>query len=209
MKKIEVTAEAMDRFRETGVKREIENSGFYKTVWNPNDNLLCWENNGKEAEWLLKGLRRIVKKRFVIRQIGYSPECNAVTFYVYSCRFMAWLDGWDNFEREGCGTYDACHTYWYGQTFWRRIQYRMENIGNLYCNDDLINLLNDPDTSPSMRLKLVRQIEIKEKDLGYKDTDFDYSEEHKAKAFQLRKWAVSLFNKIFGIKTVRRVYADN
>jgi len=105
MKKISIGWMAMERLRKTGVLHS-EYGKYGVTAWSTN-NLLCWENHTKTAEQFTAKLQRIVKKRFVIREIYYSPDCNDITFYVFLCRFTAWLHGWGDFHKESCGTYIA------------------------------------------------------------------------------------------------------
>jgi len=60
---------------------------------------------------------RCLKNQFVIREICYEPDyyeedyVEKITFYMYLCRFTAWLDGWRGFERRMCGCYSARRVY--------------------------------------------------------------------------------------------------
>jgi hypothetical protein len=109
MKKIVFDEKAIDRVREVGIPQK---NGFHLVDWDPERYLLIFANDTESEH----KMRRIVKKRFVVREMRHDDTEDSweVIFYVYLCKFTAWLDVWDWFEREECGCYKAGFKHWNG-----------------------------------------------------------------------------------------------
>jgi hypothetical protein len=96
---------------EAGVMEGLSKSAIGE--WDMENNLLGWDAQGTMAEELVALLNRCMKNWFVIREIYYEPDDNEedyneeIAFYMYRCRFTAWLDGWRGFERRVCSCYST------------------------------------------------------------------------------------------------------